>query len=171
MQKMLPGRMPLLRLGDMAIMTTSAIIDILSARKIFTFKFVMSKRQWILLLSLLLAGILCSCKKEEPTVVEIRPTPGDIQILNSCGIAGAAGKMRDYLRKQGFDVVEVSDDVLWNYEETVIALRNPHWAGAEALAKALQTTNVIPLENKRKLIDATVYIGKDFHKIIGQEQP
>ena len=76
-----------------------------------------------------------------------------------------------YCGKHGFDVVEVGDDALWNYEETVIALRNPHWAGAEALAKALQTTNVIPLENKRKLIDATVYIGKDFHKIIGQEQP
>lgn len=49
-------------------------------------------------------------------------------------------------------------------------MRNPHWAGAEALAKALRTTNVIPLENKEKLVDATVYIGKDFNKIIAQDE-
>lgn len=119
----------------------------------------------------LAAGVCLSCKdKEGPSVAEIRPTPGDIQLLNSCGMPGAAAKMRDYLRKHGFDVIEVSDDKLWNYEETVIALRNPHWAGAETLAKVLRTNNVIPLENKDKLVDATVYIGKDFNKIIAQDE-
>lgn len=119
----------------------------------------------------LTAGICLSCKdKNASAVTEVRPTPGDVQLLNSCGMPGAAAKMRDYLRKHGFDVIEVSDDKLWNYEETVIALRNPHWAGAEALAKALRTTNVIPLENKEKLVDATVYIGKDFNKIIAQDE-
>jgi hypothetical protein len=114
---------------------------------------------------LFLAGMLISCQDEPEVVQEIRETPGDIQVLNSSGIPGAASKMRDYLRAQGFDVVEMSNDNLWNYEETIIALRNPHWAGAEALAKALHTQNVIPLENKRKLVDATVYVGKDFEKL------
>ncbi len=113
-----------------------------------------------------LAGILLSCKEEAPIVQEIRETPGDIQVLNSSGIPGAAAKMRDYLRSQGFDVLEMSNERLWNYEETIIALRNPHWAGAEALATALHTENVIPLQNKRVLFDATVYVGKDFEKII-----
>ncbi|MCI5600143.1 MAG: LytR C-terminal domain-containing protein [Hallerella porci] len=108
---------------------------------------------------------LCACEEEVSVQREIRETPGDIQVLNSSGIPGAASKMRDYLRSQGFDVVEMSNDNLWNYEETIIALRNPHWAGAEALAQALKTTNVIPLENKQKLVDATVYVGKDFEKI------
>ncbi|MCK9181568.1 MAG: LytR C-terminal domain-containing protein [Fibrobacteraceae bacterium] len=118
----------------------------------------------------LLVGLFISCEeKEKPEVAEVRQTPGDIQILNSCGIPGAAAKMRDYLRSQGFDVVELNDDRLWNYEETIIALRNPHWAGAEALAKALHTTNVIPLKNKRKMVDATVYIGKDFEQLIRQD--
>ncbi|WP_158223313.1 LytR C-terminal domain-containing protein [Fibrobacter sp. UWS1] len=109
--------------------------------------------------------LLCSCKEEVQIVPEIRETPGDIQVLNSSGIPGAAVKMRDYLRSQGFDVIEMSNDNLWNYEETIIAIRNPHWAGAEALAKALHTTNVIPLKNKQKLVDATVFVGKDFEKI------
>lgn len=113
-----------------------------------------------------LVGFLISCKEVEPVVQEIRETPGDIQVLNSSGIPGAASKMRDYLRSQGFDVLEMSNERLWNYEETIIALRNPHWAGSEALAKALHTENVIPLRNKRVLFDATVYVGKDFEKII-----
>lgn len=118
----------------------------------------------------LLVGLFISCEEKERTEVgEVRQTPGDIQVLNSCGIPGAAAKMRDYLRSQGFDVVELNDDRLWNYEETIIALRNPHWAGAEALAKALHTTNVIPLKNKRKMVDATVYIGKDFEQLIRQD--
>ncbi len=111
------------------------------------------------------------CKREEKAVVEILPVSGEIQVLNSCGISGAAAKVRDYLREKGFDVVEVGDDRLWNYEETVIALRNPHWAGAEPLARALQTENIIPLRNKRKLVDATVFIGKDFHKLFEQGKP
>jgi hypothetical protein len=118
------------------------------------------------LLLFCLAGILSSCEEEKPVIQEVRATPGDIQVLNSSGIPGAAGKMGDYLRSQGFDVLEMSNEKLWNYEETIVALRNPHWAGAEALAKALHTKNVIPLENKRVLFDATVYVGKDFEKII-----
>lgn len=110
--------------------------------------------------------MFASCKEEPLPVVEIRETPGDIQVLNASGIPGAASKMRDYLRSRGFDVLEMSNEKLWNYEETIVALRNPHWAGAEALAKALHTENIIPLRNKRVLFDATVYIGKDFEKII-----
>ncbi len=109
---------------------------------------------------------ISACRDEQPVTEEIRETPGDIQVLNSSGIPGAASQMCDYLRSQGFDVVEVSNDKLWNYEETIIALRNPHWAGAEALARTLHTDNVIPLENKRELVDATVYVGKDFEKTI-----
>ncbi len=113
--------------------------------------------------------VVLSCKEETQVQPEWRDVPGEIQVVNSCGLPKAAGLMRDYLRKKGFDVVEVGNDTWWNYEETVIALRNPHWPGKESLAKALKTDNVIPLQNKLKLVDATVYIGKDLYKII--EQP
>ena len=121
------------------------------------------------LLTLPILFFLYACQEEAQIQPEWRDVPGEIQVLNSCGVNGAAGLARDYLRKKGFDVVEVGNDSWWNYEETVIALRNPHWPGKDALAKALNTQNVIPLENKLKLVDATVFIGKDFHKLI--EQP
>lgn len=113
-------------------------------------------------------GLFVGCQEEQQVSFEPQSTPGEIQVVNSNGISGAAAKVSDYLRANGFDVVEMSNsyDGLENYEETIIALRNPHWAGAQALANILHTKNVIPLENKREFVDATVYVGKDFEKII-----
>ncbi len=102
-------------------------------------------------------------------MVEVRPTPGEVQILNSCGLPKVAGQVRDLLMSQGFDVVEVGNGTQWNFEETIIALRNPHWPGRDALAKTLQTENVIPLENPLRMVDATVYIGKDIIRVLENE--
>jgi len=73
--------------------------------------------------------------------------------------------------KNGFDVVEVGNGASFNFDETIIALRNPHWPGRDALAKTLHTDNVIPLENPLKMVDATIYIGKDIIKVLENEQP
>jgi len=97
--------------------------------------------------------------------------PGEVQLLNACGLPKVAGQVRDLLMKNGFDVVEVGNSPSWNYEETVIALRNPHWPGKAPLAKTLQSDNVIPLENPLKMVDATIYIGKDIIKVLENEQP
>ena len=61
--------------------------------------------------------------------------------------------------------------LLQNYEETIIAIRNPQWEGADALSQALRTKNVLQLKSKRAHVDATVYLGKDFNKIIEQGTP
>ncbi|HHX14938.1 MAG TPA: LytR C-terminal domain-containing protein [Fibrobacter sp.] len=114
---------------------------------------------------------LASCKKEAPVVVEERSYTGSVEVLNSCGKAGAASQMALFLRNKGFDVVQYRNDRLQNYEETIIAIRNPQWEGADALAQTLKTKNILPLKSKRAHVDATVYIGKNFNKIIEQETP
>ena len=91
-------------------------------------------------------------------------------MLNSCGMQGAAAKMRSYLRENGFDIVSSRNDRLQNYDETVLVLRNPEWEGAKALAKALKTDNVLVVHSSRAVVDAAVYIGKDFEQIIEPEQ-
>ena len=116
-------------------------------------------------LAFLLLGV-SSCEKEEVQKVEQkRSYPGDVQVLNSCGIKGAASSMRNYLRSQGFDVV----DRLQNYEETILVIHTPGWEGEEALAKALKTKNVLHVQNKRAYVEASVYIGRDLEKIIQQD--
>ncbi len=111
--------------------------------------------------------------KEEKVVEEKQPVrhyKGDIEVLNSCGMQGAAAKMRAYLRENGFDVVSYRNDRLQNYDETILVLRNPEWEGAKALAKALKTENVMTIMSKRAVVDASIYIGKDFEQIIEPEQ-
>ena len=94
----------------------------------------------------------------------------DVEVLNSCGMQGAAAKMRSYLRDNGFDIVSSRNDRLQNYDETVLVLRNPEWEGAKALAQALKTDNVLIVHSDRAVVDAAVYIGKDFNQIIEPEQ-
>lgn len=122
-------------------------------------------------IALLLATFfLSACEEEKVVVKEKRTYKGDIEVLNSCGEPGAAAKMRTFLRQNGFDVVSFGNDMLQNYEETILVLRNPEWEGAKALAQTLQTKNVLTIVSKRAYVDAAVYIGKDFHKIIEPEQ-
>ncbi len=128
-------------------------------------------RKSIFAITLFSALLLAGCKKEVKQEVQvIRHYKGDVEVLNSCGEPGAASKMRAFLRKNGFDVVSYRNDRLRNYEETIVVLRNPEWEGAQALAKTLKTENVLTIINKRATVDAAVYIGKDFHKIVEPEQ-
>ena len=121
-------------------------------------------------LTLLAAFFLSACEEEKVVVQEKRTYKGDVEVLNSCGMDGAAAKMRTFLRENGFDVVSSRNDRLQNYDETIIVLRNPEWEGAKALAQTLKTENVLVVRSKRSYVDAAVYIGKDFQKIIEPEQ-
>ena len=122
--------------------------------------------------TLFMMSLLSGCKEEtaKEEVQPVRHYSGDIEILNSCGMQGAAAKMRSYLREKGFDVVSYRNDRLQNYDETIMVLRNPEWEGAKALAKALKTENVMTVFSKRAVVDASVYIGKDFEQIIKPDQ-
>ena len=117
--------------------------------------------------ALVAALLFAGCEEEKkPQVVKVKRTyKGDVEVLNSCGMQGAAAKMRSYLRENGFDIVSSRNDRLQNYDETVLVLRNPEWEGAKALAKALKTDNVLVVHSS-----AAVYIGKDFEQIIEPEQ-
>ncbi len=121
-----------------------------------------------LICSLVIWG--CQEEKETPKVQEVlRTYSGSVKLLNSCGMQGAATKMRVYLREHGFDVQEIGNDIVQNYEETVLVLRNPEWEGAQALAKTLKTENVLVVSSKMATVDAAVYIGKDFEQIVNPE--
>ena len=135
-----------------------------SRSKTFPFSFAVT--------AVLAAFLLTGCEEEKkPQVVKVKRTyKGDVEVLNSCGMQGAAAKMRSYLRDNGFDIVSSRNDRLQNYDETVLVLRNPEWEGAKALAQALKTDNVLIVHSDRAVVDAAVYIGKDFNQIIEPEQ-
>ncbi|MCF0223517.1 MAG: LytR C-terminal domain-containing protein [Fibrobacter sp.] len=123
-----------------------------------------------LMFILVLWGCNETAKEKTPKPRVVRTYKGDVELLNSCGIQGAAAQMRAYLRKNGFDVVSSRNDALQNYEETIIVLRNPEWEGAQALARTLKTDNLVYIRDNRAVVDVAVYIGKDFKQIIEPEE-
>jgi hypothetical protein len=113
----------------------------------------------------------CEEQKQAPTVVkEVRRIKGEVEVLNSCSMKGAAVKMRTFLRDNGFDVVHIDNERLQNYDETIIVLRNPEWEGAQVLAATLKTKNVLVLLNKNATVDAVVHTGRDFQQIVEPDQ-
>ncbi|MCL2100564.1 MAG: LytR C-terminal domain-containing protein [Fibromonadales bacterium] len=119
---------------------------------------------------LLAAMFLFACEEELKPKAEVRmePVPGQIVVLNSCGIPGAAQEARDVLRTQGFDILSAQSDPQWaNYEETIVAIRNPHWIGYNRLKDALDTENFIVLRDTLSGdISATVFLGRDYKKVL-----
>lgn len=127
-----------------------------------------------LIACLVFCALLWGCnevREEAPKPRVVRTYKGDVELLNSCGIQGAAASIRAFLRENGFDVVSSRNDLLQNYEETIIVLRNPEWEGAQALASTLRTKNVLVVGSDHPaVVDAAVYIGKDFKQIIEPEE-
>jgi len=118
-----------------------------------------------------ICSFFLACEEEKQkveAVVPVEPVPGQIVIYNSCGIFGAADESREFLRSRGFDVLNAQTDPQWtNYEETIIAIRNPHWAGADKLKENLDTKNFIVLQDTLSgTISATVFLGKDYRKVL-----
>jgi hypothetical protein len=111
------------------------------------------------------------CKQDSPEKLTILPgkISGQVEVLNACGHPRAARELRVYLMDHGFDVFDIGNADQWNYRKTIIALYNRHWEGLEHLQRVLGTDNVIHLENPVKTVDASIYIGKDFEEVIGNE--
>lgn len=123
-------------------------------------------------LPVLAVFLLVACEEEKPAPVvrEVRSIKGEVEVLNSCSMKGAAVKMRSFLRDNGFDVVHIDNERLQNYDETIIVLRNPEWEGVQALAATLKTKNILVLQNKNATVDAVVHTGRDFQQIIEPDQ-
>jgi hypothetical protein len=116
-----------------------------------------------------ICSFFLACEEEQPKVEPASPAvPGQIVIYNSCGIFGAAEESREVLRTRGFDVLNAQTDPQWtNYEETIIAIRNPHWAGYNQLKENLDTKNFIVLQDTLSgNISATIFLGKDYRKVL-----
>lgn len=131
-------------------------------------------RHFLLPAAAVLALLLAACGEEaserQAPEAKARTTyAGDVEVVNSCGLPNAAASMREYLRKSGFDVVSMRNDLFQNHDETIVAIRTPDWEGATALANSLHTGNLLYIKNSRAYVDATVFIGKDFAELIQQD--
>lgn len=110
--------------------------------------------------SALLLPLIFSCSKEEIKVQARKKIEGEVEVVNGTDQQGLGDKTMKFLRRNGYNVVRVTQGEQ-NYDRTIIALRSPKWKGIDTLKKDLGTDNVILLENPQKMLDVTVFVGRD----------
>jgi len=96
-----------------------------------------------------------------------RPPPRQtlqIEVRNGCGVQGIASKFTDYLRGNGFDVVETGNFATSDIKKTMVLDRTGDMKNAKRVAAVLGIPEkyVIQQINKDILLDATVVIGADY---------
>lgn len=87
-----------------------------------------------------------------------------VEVLNGCYIEGVADRFTEFLRNNGFDVVNIGNYLHHDMDETLIIDRIGNMANAYKVAKALgvKNENVIQQLNNNYFLDVSIIIGKDY---------
>ncbi|KAA0207484.1 MAG: LytR C-terminal domain-containing protein [Ignavibacteriaceae bacterium] len=91
-----------------------------------------------------------------------------IDVRNASGVNGVASKFTDYLRQNGFDVVEMGNFETSDEDVTIILDRkgnNKKTLGKISSALGISEKNIVEEIDKSLYLDATVVIGKDFNEL------
>ena len=87
-----------------------------------------------------------------------------MDVLNGCGISGAATTFASYLRARGYDVVEMRNYKTFDVDESLVIDRTGSRKSAEKVAYALgiKKENIVQQMNPDYYVDVSVVIGKDY---------
>jgi LCP family protein required for cell wall assembly len=91
------------------------------------------------------------------------PAPGlpTVEVLNGSGIAGAAQKVAEILREQGYQVVNVTNAESYNYETSEIICHKSGLTGVEAISRIVGSRSVTE-EESASSADVTLIVGRDY---------
>jgi len=96
------------------------------------------------------------------------PDIGSIEVLNGCGIPGAATAVTDFLRERGFDVKASGNAESWNYGQTIVVARSKDQTIAKKLCTAFHIDRLVLMRTGTDIFDASVIIGKDYGDLINE---
>jgi hypothetical protein len=87
-----------------------------------------------------------------------------LDVLNGCGVQGAATSITSYLRARGFDVVEIRNYKTFDMQESLVVDRTGVRENAERVAYALGISrkNIVQQINEDYFVDVSVVIGRDY---------
>jgi len=102
------------------------------------------------------------------SVAGLPGSAGVVEVLNGTGRRGAANLVAERLRKQGYDVVKIGNAPERNYSRTLVAERRAAADIAAGVAKAIGVPTTFAYHNENLLVDATVFVGRDFEEITPQ---
>ena len=90
------------------------------------------------------------------------------EVLNGCGVSGAADTFTDSLRVKGIDVVNTGNYRNFDIDNTIIIDRSGKTENAKYIAKlfGVNDSQVIRQVNKNYFLDVCVIIGKDYNNYL-----
>ena len=108
-----------------------------------------------------------STKSSDDKVENKPPRILQLDVLNGCGAKGIGAKFTDYLRTQGFDVVESKNYKSFQIPQTLVIDRIGDLTAARRVATALgvKENNIIQQLNLDYFVDISVIIGKDYTQL------
>ena len=88
-----------------------------------------------------------------------------IEIHNGCGVAGLANLYTEFLRSEGFDVLDSRNADHFGYTHSTILHHNGGKARAVSLAETMNLSleKIIESKDKSILHDLTLIVGKDYN--------
>lgn len=90
-----------------------------------------------------------------------------LDVLNGCGAKGVGSRLTDFLRANGFDVVEMKNYKSFLVNKTLVVDRIGDLSSARRVAAALGVSekNIIQQINPDYFVEVSVIIGKDFSEL------
>jgi hypothetical protein len=85
-----------------------------------------------------------------------------VQVLNGSDVRGLAGRVAEYLRDQGLDVVSIGNADSNRYTQTLVLLRRGDLATAHRVAHVLGSGTSLEQLDPTLLVDVTIILGADF---------
>lgn len=112
-----------------------------------------------------------SNSSKKPVSVVSKTVPAAIiqlEVLNGCGVSGAADKITDFLRKNHVDVVQTGNYMSFEIDKSLVIDRTGNRANAEKVADILgiEHKNIIQQINEDYFLDVSLVIGKDYNQLI-----
>jgi len=100
--------------------------------------------------------------------------PIRVQVLNGSGVNGLARRFTNFLRTQGFDVVDVGNYKSFDVDRSFVIDRvsnEKKFARKVAEALGIDPSRIQTIIDRGLLLDVTVIIGKDFERLKGFKRP
>lgn len=121
-----------------------------------------------LLYSLVSTVIPLISETDKPLQLDSIKTNLQVEVLNGCGVSGIADKLKEFLRENSIDVVNIGNYQSFNIEKSIIIDRTGRINKAQLVAEVLglNDSNIIQQINKEYLLDITIILGKDYSQLI-----
>lgn len=90
-----------------------------------------------------------------------------LDVLNGCGVSGAATGVTQFLRARGYDVVEIRNYKTFDVDHSLVIDRTGDMETARKVAYALgiDQKNVLQQINHDYYVDVSVIVGKDYRTL------